>query len=47
MEVYLNLNSQGNEKVEFFSEETYNFQILGDEALIIVGYEAIKISIFH
>ena len=41
------MNSQGNEKVAFFSQETYNFQILGNEILIIAGYKARKISIFH
>ena len=47
MKIYVNLNSQGNEKIELFSQETYDFQILGNEALIIAGYEDIKMSIFH
>ena len=47
MEIYFNLNSQGNEKIEFFSQDTYDFQILGNKALIIACYEDIKISIFH
>ena len=46
-EIYFNLNSQGNEKIEFFSQESYDFQIFGNEALIIAGHEDIKISIFH
>ena len=34
-------------KITFFAQETYDFQILGNEALIIAGYEDIKISIFY
>ena len=30
-----NLNLQENEKVEFFSQETCDFQVLGNEVLII------------
>ena len=41
------MNSQGNEKVAFSSKETYDFQVLGNKSLIITGYKAIKISIFH
>ena len=37
---------QGDEKIEFFSQETYDYQILGNEALIIPGYEDTEISIF-
>ena len=33
-------------KNECFSQETYDFQILGNETLIIAGYEDIKLSIF-
>ena len=40
------MNSQKNEKVAFSSKEIYNFQVLGN-TLIISGYKAIKISIFH
>ena len=47
MEIYFNLNSQRNEKVEFFSLETFSFQILGNETLIITGLQRYKISIFH
>ena len=38
------MNSQGN---SFSSKETYDFQVLGKETLIIAGYKAIKISSFH
>ena len=31
----------------FSSQETYDFQVLGNETWIIPGYKAIKISIFH
>ena len=47
MKIYFNLNSQGKRKIEFFSQDTYDFQILGNEALIYTGYEDIKISTFH
>ena len=47
MKIYFNFNSQGYEKIEFFSKDTYYFQILRNESLIIAGYEDIKISIFH
>ena len=43
---YFNMNSQKNEKVEFSSKETYDFQVLGN-ALIIAGYKVLKISILH
>ena len=33
-------------KIQFFSQETYNFPILRNEALVIADYEDIKISIF-
>ena len=42
-----NLNSQGNEEIKFFSLETYDFQTLGSETLIIAGYVEIEISIFQ
>ena len=43
---YFNTNSQKNEKVAFSSTETYDFQVL-ENASIIAGYKAIKISIFY
>ena len=43
---YFNMNSQKNEKVAVSSKETYDFQVSGN-TLIIAGYKAIKISVFH
>ena len=43
---YFNTNSQKNEKVAVSSKETYDFQVSGN-TLIIAGYKAIKISVFH
>ena len=37
----------GELKIEFFSQETCNFQSLENETLIIAGYVDIKIFIFH
>ena len=34
-------------KIEFFFHDTLDFQILGDEVLIITGYEDTKNFIFH
>ena len=45
--IYFDFNSQGYEKIVFFSKETHDFQILRSESSIIAGYEDIKISIFH
>ena len=45
--MYFNLNFEKNEQIEVFSQETYNFQSLANEVLIIAGHEYIKISIFH
>ena len=47
MKINFNFNSQGNKKIDCFSQETYNFQILENETLIITGYEDIKISVFY
>ena len=47
MKIYFSLNAEGGEKLECVSQETYDFRILGNETLIIVGYEDINISIFH
>ena len=33
--------------MEFFSQDSCDFQILGNGTLIIAGYDAIKISSFH
>ena len=45
--IYFNMNSQENGKVIYSSQETYNFQVLGNENLIIASYKAIKISLFY
>ena len=47
MEIYFNLNSYGNENNRLFLARDLQFQILGAEALIISGYEDIKISTYH
>ena len=41
-ESVFNLNSQGNEKFELFSQGYYNFQNLGNETLLIADYEDIN-----
>ena len=45
--MHFNLDPQGDEKIKFFFQETYEFQILGNESLIIAGYEDTKTSIFQ
>ena len=40
------MNSRENEKGPFSSKEIYDFQVFG-HTLIIAGYKAIKIFIFH
>ena len=47
MKILFNLNQIWNEKLQLFSQETYDFEISRSEALIIAGCEDIKISIFH
>ena len=42
----LNFKSRWTEKIELFSQGTYNFQILGNEALIIADYKYAKIFKF-
>ena len=42
--VLFNLNFQGNEKLKLFSQETYDFQNLGNQTLLIVGHENVKKS---
>ena len=42
MMILFNLNSQGNEKVEFFSQGTYNFQNFRNETVFIPDYEDVK-----
>ena len=46
MKIYPNLNSKENEKIEFFSQVTYDFQTLGNETLIAAGYKDIKFLFF-
>ena len=41
-----NTKSQGTLKVELFSPGIYKFQNLGNETLVIAGYECVKISGF-
>ena len=47
IQIYFNFYPQGNEKIEVFSQKTYDFQILGNETLISACYEDIQFSIFH
>ena len=42
MKIYFNLNSQRNESKKLFSQEAYNFQILGNSTLIIADYKDIR-----
>ena len=44
--MFFNLNSYGNEKFELFSQETYDFQNLGNESLFVADYENVKKSTF-
>ena len=41
-----NFKSQGTEKLELFSQGTYNFQTLRSETLVIADYEETKIFSF-
>ena len=43
IKIYFSLNSQENEKIEFFCQETYVFQILGSQT-IFAAYEDLKRS---
>ena len=40
--ILFNLNFQGNEKFKLASQETYDFQNLGNQTLLIVGHENVK-----
>ena len=44
--IALNFKSRGTEKIELSSQGTYNFQILGNETLIIADYKHAEISKF-
>ena len=46
IKIALNFKSRGIEKVERSSQGTYNFQILGNESLIIADYKYAKIFKF-
>ena len=48
-EIYSNLNSQRNEKKtnELLSQETYNFQFLGNDGRILSYYNDVKICSFN
>ena len=39
MKIALNFKFRGTEKIELSSQGTYNFQILGNETLIIADYK--------
>ena len=45
IKIALNL-SRGTEKIELSSQGTYNFQILGNETLIVADYKYAKILKF-
>ena len=44
--IALNFKSRGTEKIELFSQGTYNSQILGNETLILADYKYAKIFKF-
>ena len=46
IKIALNFKSLGTEKIELSSQRTYNFQILGNEILIIAVYKYAKIFKF-
>ena len=46
IKIALNFKSRGTEKIELSSQGTYNFQILGNETLIIADYKYAKIFKF-
>ena len=39
IKIALNFKSRGTEKVELSSQGTYNFQILGNETVIVADYK--------
>ena len=45
--MFFNLNSQGSEKFELFSQGTYDFQNVGNETPFIADYKDIKMSSFQ
>ena len=46
IKIALNFKSQGIEKFELFSQDTYNFHNLRNETLVIADYEYAKIFSF-
>ena len=46
MKIALNFKSQGTNKIELSSQGTYNFQILGNETLIIDDHKYAKMFKF-
>ena len=46
IQILFNLNYQGNEKFELFSQGIYDFQNLGNETLFIADHENVKKSAF-
>ena len=46
IKILFNLNSQGNEKFEFFSQAAYDFRHLGNETLFIADHQNAKKSAF-
>ena len=42
MKMFFNLNSQGIEKFELFSQGTYDCQNLGNETMFVADYENVK-----
>ena len=44
IEIFFNLNPQGNEKLELFSQGTYDVQNFGNETLFIADHEDVKKS---
>ena len=46
IKIALNFESRGTEKIELSSQGTYNFQILGNETLIVADYKYAKIFKF-
>ena len=47
IKIALHLKSQGTEKIRLSSQGTYNFQILGNETLVIADYEYATAKIFQ
>ena len=46
MKILFNLNSQGIEKFDLFSQRTYNFQNSGNKTLFIADYQNVKKSTY-